>query len=461
MSSLAIDAKTQSAAANLGRLPAVAGRRGLKPANWIAMAVVCVAAFVIYSLLWAQAPLSMTDTVSYLHPVQDFHRFTQLHGRLPGLTVFILMVGTGRAYFYATLALHLIGVGALALLMFRLGVRAAFVWTFAFLGVLPPYVQNAAYLSSETFTEAFLALGFVLLCAFVLKRRWPYCVFASLCFVWAGLARPAILFVPFALALILVVVSWKRFLRAAAVLVLAPVLFVGGWILYTGLEFHYFGLSYFSGYQLSCSTIGMYEYIDNPIAREELLKARAGMYVAGMTPNDAIWKAVPHLEQRLGLNEVDLGRFLLRMNVKLITHHPEAFLEEFTRAMVMYWFPYLTKVLSYRSALKLVWDGVQLLVAAVFLFEVGVLGGFAIGSKFLDRGLVSRVSDKLLIYLLAIGAIFQTEITSCAVVGGSNPRFRSVTDPLTIFCVVVVADWALTAWRASHRDPVLREEVRS
>jgi hypothetical protein len=457
MGSLAVDASARPASAGIGRAPSVAAR-GASAANWIALAIVCVAAFAIYSRVWTHAPLTMMDTVSYLHPVDDFrahHHFTQLHGRLPGLTVFLLLVGTGRFCFYATLALHLLAVGALALLLFRLAVRPAFVWAFVFLAILPPYVQNAAFLSSETFTEAFLALGFVLLSLCVLNRSWPLALLGSLCLVWAGLARPAVLFVPFALALILVLVSWQRFRRAAAILVLAPILFAGSWVLYTGIEFHYFGLSYFSGYQLSCSTIGMYEYIDNPIAREELLNARAEMYVAGMTPNDAIWKAVPHLEQRLGLNEVDLGRFLLRMNVKLITHHPEVFLEEFSRAMLMYWFPYLTKSLGYGGVLKLLWDAFQLMVAAVFLFEVAVLGGFAIGSRFVDRGLISGVSDRLLIYLLALGAIFQVEIMSCAVVGGSNPRFRSVTDPLSIFCAVFVADWALTAWRGSRRAPLL------
>ena len=102
-------------------------------------------------------------------------------------------------------------------------------------------------------------------------------------------------------------------------------------------------MSYLTGYHLTCTTVNFYEDIDNPIARDILLKARTEMYRQGLPPIDGVWLWQDKLKQALGLSDVQLGNFLLRMNLKLIAHHPEAYLEDSARSMVGYWFPYVTK----------------------------------------------------------------------------------------------------------------------
>jgi hypothetical protein len=76
----------------------------------------------------------------------------------------------------------------------------------------------------------------------------------------------------------------------------------------------------------------------------------------------------------------------------------------------------------------------------------------------LNRKLVSFTDDRSVIYLIALTIIFQTQILSCAIVGGSNARYRSVTDPLILFAIALVADWCLTTWRA-NRNVLPQEQV--
>lgn len=461
MSSIAIKTKDYPVTAHFEQGSSATERRGFNSTHWMVAAIVFAAAFLIYSFSWMTAPLANTDTPSYLEPLNDFlanHHFTQLHGRTPGLPLFLYILGTGRAYYHATLLMHFVGVAALLFVLSRLQVRAAFIWVVALLMVLPCYVQNTAYLGTEAITETFLALGFVGLCLYIVNRRTVYAVFSALFFVWAGLTRPTNVFTPFLLAALLLLFPRKKLLRAAALLVLIPGLLIGSYISYTGVKFHYFGVSYLTGYHLSNATIGLYEGIDNPVARQVLLQARTDMHVDGLTPNDAVWRARKELRARLGLTDFQLAAFLLKMNVRLITHHPEAYLEEVARASCMYWFPFLTKVIDTNPFFKLLADGIQLSVAAVFLFQVALLGSLVAGGRMLNRKLVSFTDDRSVIYLIALTIIFQTQILSCAIVGGSNARYRSVTDPLILFAIALVADWCLTTWRA-NRNVLPQEQV--
>ena len=328
--------------------------------------------------------------------------------------------------------------------MFRFSVRAALVWVFAFVALLPPFVQNVAFLSTEAITGSFLAIGFASLCLFIVERRWPYCALASFFFAWAALTRPTNVITPFLLVFLLLLFLGKRLLRAAVVLVCLTTLLVGSYVGYNAFKFHYLGFTYQTGSYLTSITTELYPEIDNPIAREELLKGRNEMYAAGMNPHDAVWRARKPLEERLGLSEVQLAKFLMRMNVRLITHHPQAYLEAVAQAATSYWFPYVTKLIGGTSIRTLLWDAMEDLLAAIFLIEVVMLTGMAMGFKILTGKFV-LMGDRTLAYLMALGIIFQTQIVSCAVIGASIPRYRSVTELLILFAILLVADWALAA----------------
>jgi len=209
-----------------------------------------------------------------------------------------------------------------------------------------------------------------------------------------------------------------------------------------------------SGYQFTNSTVALYEYIDNPIAREELLEARSEMIAEKLPPNFAVWRAQPILQQRLGLSEAELGRFLLRMNLRLIVHHPEAYLEQIARTANANWFPYTTKlVTSNNPILRACWYALQILIVGMFLLELIVLAGLSVGSWILNREF-DFVGDRAAVYVLVIGIVWQTIIVSSAVIGGGSARYRSVADLLIIFAVALVADWGRTKWLATRGELV-------
>jgi hypothetical protein len=424
--------------------------------SYVVWIILCCAAFVIYSHFWAKAPVADADTASYTEMVQDIAHFhlTKLYGRTPGLPIFFVLLGTGRAFFYAALLLHIVGVSALLMLLFRLGVRSTLVWMFGLLALLPPYVQNVVYLLSESIATPFLIFGFVSLCLFIFKRHWLYCFSASFWFAWAALARPTNAITPFLLALVLLAAFGKKMLRPALVLVSVTTLFVGSYTLYTGAKFHYFGLSYLTGYHLTCTTVNLYENIDNPIARSVLLQARTDMYKEGLPPIDGVWLWKDKLKEALGLSDMQLGNFLLRMNLKLIAHHPEAYIEDSARSMVGYWFPYVTKYAVGNSRvgpiMKNAWDGIEDLVSATFLLETLFLAGLTIGLKMYGGNLIFT-GERGLVAVLAGAIIFQTQVISCLMVGGQIPRYRSVTDLLILFTVILVSDWIGAVWQSNHR----------
>jgi hypothetical protein len=424
---------------------------------WI---VLCCAAFVIYSHLWAKAPFADADTRSYTEMVPDIAHFhlTKLYGRTPGLPAVFAIVGTGRAFFLCALLMHLIGVSAMLVVLFRLGVRTSLLWTFGVLALLPPYVQNVVYLLSESIAAPFLMLGFVSLCFVVFGRSWIHGLLASFWFAWAALARPTNAITPFLLAFLLVVMLGKKMIRPALALVSVSVLLLGSYIGYTGAKFHYFGLSYLTGYHLTCTTVNLYDDIDNPIARGVLLKARTDMYRQGLPPIDGVWLWRDKLKEALGLSDLQLGNFLLKMNLKLITHHPEAYLEDSARSMVGYWFPYVTKYAVGNSRtgaiLKNAWDAIEDLASATFLLEVVLLSGLAIGLKMFGEKNPFR-GGRAVVLVLAAAVIFQTQIISCLMVGGEIPRYRSVTDILILFSIILASDWIWATARAARQGSTL------
>jgi hypothetical protein len=431
-----------------------ASPRGLKlSASWAWLALAFVLAFAAYSFYWGHAPFSNGDTFSYVEVAQDFlahGHFSQPHIRTPGLPLFLLLVGTGRTYFHATLLLHIVSVGALALLLSRLRVRLQPIWIFVLVSLLPAFVQNTAYLATEGITAAFLALGLVAVSLYVLDRHWAYALFASFCFAWAGITRPTNLPAPFLLAAVLLALQGRRMIGAAALVLCVPTLLLGGYIAHSAHNPRDFEISSMIGYQLSNATVPLYEYIDNPIAREELLRARSEMDAEGLSANFGVWRAQPILEKRMGLSENELGEFLLRMNLGLILHHPEVYLEQIARGSNAYWFPYATQLITKRPFWKASWYGLQILVVVAFLFELTVLIGLFVGSRLLNRAL-DLGRERAMVYLLAITIIFETMIVSYAVIGSGSARYRSVTDLLLLFAVALITDWGQTTWRTNHR----------
>ena len=120
--------------------------------------------------------------------------------------------------------------------------------------------------------------------------------------------------------------------------------------------------------------------------------------------------------------------------------------------MNTYWFPYQTRAITSLPVLKAAWYFLQLLVGVFFLFEVTVLASLFVVSWIFNRAF-DFIGNRAVVFMLAIGIIYETMSVSYLVIGSGNPRYRSVTDVLIIFAVILIFDWAMTMWRESRLTP--------
>src|SRR5690242_9189891 len=81
--------------------------------------VAFAAAFWFYSICWPNAPLTVSDSTSYLRAAQDFsHHINQLQERTPGYPLLLLLTGSShspeRMLFFVSLLLHFASIFLLA-----------------------------------------------------------------------------------------------------------------------------------------------------------------------------------------------------------------------------------------------------------------------------------------------------------------------------------------------------------
>src|SRR5579871_3441225 len=77
-------------------------------AEILVWSVLSVAVILAYSWVWREAPFRTSDTARYLQAAADLSdgSMDTYQARTPGLPMFLLLFGTGRAFFAASLALH-------------------------------------------------------------------------------------------------------------------------------------------------------------------------------------------------------------------------------------------------------------------------------------------------------------------------------------------------------------------
>ena len=88
-----------------------------------------VIAFWVYATLWPSAPITVSDTGSYLRAAQDLSdfRINELHDRAPGYPLLLLLTASSkspnRALLFLSLSLHFASIWLLAGLLYRAGLR--------------------------------------------------------------------------------------------------------------------------------------------------------------------------------------------------------------------------------------------------------------------------------------------------------------------------------------------------
>ncbi|MBZ5601271.1 MAG: hypothetical protein LAO79_03095 [Acidobacteriia bacterium] len=422
------------------------------------VALICLTGIVFSWFAWPAAPLRAADTREYLEVARDLAdgRIDQLHERTPGFPLLLLMTGSAaqlsRPLFAVLLTMH-----AAAVLMISecLTLSTAGAAGFAALLWLPPFSSAAAYAMTEIPAEFALAAAFFALWRYRRTRRMLWIAAAAAAIIAAAAIRPTYLLLSVPIALWAGMMHVRR--SAALVLGLAP---IAAMIAYCGFNlarFGYFGVSPKMGFSLSTRTLRVLERIPDSDAteREMLIRARDASLVrrgSSHTGVEFIWEGVlDQLAAEGHASRVDLSRYMMRVNERLIAAAPLDYLLECARSAAGYWFPHTSPAALFVSRrLQFMWAAIEVAMAVLFFFQLWVIGGGALLAL-----LVGSTAPRVdwFFYGMAAVIVLYTMVVSCMVEVG-DPRYRMPTDIFALFMIFSGAN----ALRRSRRLKIVSSE---
>jgi len=433
------------------------------------------AAFWLYTTLWPNAPLIASDSQGYMRVARDLTDFhvDQLHNRAPGFPLLLLITGSSqvptRMLFFLSLVFHFVAVWLLAAVLHAAGLKGNVLIFFVLLLLLPPYVEPAAYVLTETLTEFMLSAGFVGLVFWFLRRSTIWLVLSALAIAYSALSRPTyqalalamtgcLFLIPFLLRSVRI--RYRDVAKASTALICVSIVLVGGCSFVNYVKFDYFGITPMLGFNLSTKTVRVIERLPDEHApvREFLIRVRDTALVQDSTHTGVmyIWmdNVIPELTEITGLQKAQLSNYMLKINLLLIAKAPLEYLADVFRVLLLYWFPSTTQLANMSSRyVQLLWAVIHFGLIGVFFLQLVMLVGAVVyimmsgqlitrKDKVLSSEL-SSITPQIYIYSLAGTIVLYSMLISCLVEVG-NPRYRVPSDALIAFmCFLGVHLW----WR--------------
>ena len=412
-------------------------------------------ALVVYGLAWRDAPVLDGDSGQYLEVAADLAdgRLDELHLRTPGYPLLLALTGSShaptRALFWTSLVLHFATVWMLGWALQRAGAPRGVVLALAALLLLPLYVEPAAYVMTENLAQFALAAGVTCTVGWRSRGHLGWVLTAGVALSFAAVVRPVYqLVVPlFCVLLVLPIVSGRAarpaHFRASAAMLLLWISIVGGVATFNWLRFQWFGLGPSAGFHLSTRTVLLLERLPDEYAevREILINERDRQLVqrgGTHTGTQAIWSVREELGQVTGLSQPELSRFLIRMNLVLISKAPLEYLQEVAKSVPLYWFPATTRLSAMdSSALRWLWTLVHF--AVVGLFAIQVMGWISLWSRWTRPAVDQQPAfDDLQTFasVFAMAVILYTMVLCCFMDIG-EPRQRRSTDAVIVFATLL------------------------
>lgn len=456
------------------------------------VAMLCLIAFVLYGApagfewlrgnpvpremggSWADAPIIQKDSLGYLAVSKDLRdgQLDELHLRTWGYPLLLLATGSGeiptRFLFFASLALHLLCIWLLAWLLRESRVHAGLMWLFVVLLLLPPFVEPAVFVMTETLTSFLMVVGVVGTAFGIVRRKKWWLVLAGVGWAYAGLVHPTFqalsLFVVGCLVVSWFAVPWmqlqRRTLATSSLIFVALFgLLIGGALLKNRVSFGYVGLTPFTGLALSTKTVRVVEQLPEEYAavRGALVAARDADLIAPGSSHMAlsyIWRAHDEISQITGLKGVELSQYLVKLNLTLIKAAPLSYLQEVFLTAAAFWSPSSGQgVASMGSNLAHgFWALLDLGLIILFFAQLLLVGGGTILARVRRLVAAPATPDTLggrwlqlraLGYTLALSAVAYTTLIN-AFFGPGMTRYRAPVMPLVIFLCMIGLD---AAWR--------------
>jgi hypothetical protein len=440
-------------------VPTVAG---LPVRTALVYALLFAIAFCFYTVIWPNAPIAASDTGTYFSIAQDISNLhiSRLHYRTPGYPLLLVLTGAGRSLFLVALILHFAAIWLLGIVLYRAGLSEVKLNFFSGLLLLPPFVEPAGYILSETLTEALLVAAFASFIFWHLSKKIIWILISATIIGYAGLTRPtyqvlalavAGWFVVARLLLPMIQIRWRDITKASLILVTASILIVGGYAYFNYRNFGYFGITPILGLSLSQKTVHVLERLpdEHALVREVLIKARNAEWLAsGGTAVGYILTAIPELTRVTGLDWVGLSQYMLKLDLLLIQKAPLTYLVEVLRAFNTYCFPTSGELANFGSRWwQFIWAVLHFVLFGAFVFNLILLVGSAAYikrcGKLAKRTLAPREGNQIgfqaFLYGLAGTIVVYTAVISCFVDAG-DPRHRVPTDALIVFMLFVGTD---------------------
>jgi len=475
------------------RVASSARPSGISPWGWLG--IVGGIAVLERLVLWvAYSPVIFDDTNSYRRLAGQLLGSAPFDGtRSPGFPIFLAWLGPDRNVYAVQLVLGL----AITLLFFYLGWlvsgRVAVGATAALIHTLNlGQLLFEADLLAETLTTFFAVLA---ICAGVYLFKQEQTAGGvslkkiGIAFVTgaagglASLVRPQFVFLPFLIALWLVLESTRKSLQAGTpdhegkrsirglfyaltagntawkdlqlwLLVFAifvPALFLNGlWVNYIHSQFGAWSMSSDDGYHLIQHTGKFFEYVPDEDAaiRDTFLKYRTIQIANTGSSSNTIWAALPALQKISGLGFYKLSRKLQEISLQLIREHPLLYLGSIFEAWAWFWSaPFYWAPQQLGAAQGLFGALVQLQRIALWgANAIFILGTFAL--------LIPRVRKKLALpsaVWLFVGIVWVNSILQAVVEASENPRY-SVSTQTLVLLVVAWCFWKLIQERGRRRE---------
>jgi hypothetical protein len=260
----------------------------------------------------------------------------------------------------------------------------------------------------------------------------------------ALLVRPLFIYLPFWIFLFLILNHRQKEgilrlnLPAAGVSMLPVIFLLGGWVNHIHNQFGDWSMTTMTGYHMIQHTGIFFEYVPDEYAplRDTYIKYRNEQIALKGNQVNAIWDAIPEMQQASGYNFYDLSRILTTISVKLIKDHPDLYMRSVAKGWWYFW-----RVPVYWSDSALRWEGlaptIQFLVLGSRLVLISANLFFLVSSLvlFLLRSL--RVSYKVPAALWCIaGSVWIASVIQTLVDHGDNPRFLVPMQSLVVLWVL-------------------------
>jgi hypothetical protein len=392
-------------------------------------------------------PVSYNDTASYRRSADAIlNGWNTYDGtRLPGYPLFLAITGTNEHVYLAQLILGIVTT----LLIFYIGWRVSGKAWFAALAALAHGLNLQqlffeADLISESLTTFFVILTLAGVASlFSTKRETPLWKILLLA-LWIGIAsagatlvRPLFIFLPL-FSIVFILLFWHIRLEvrwgSALVIGLVSLALIGTWVNFLHQRFNRWGLDTMTGYHLVQHTGAFFEYVPDKYAviRDTFIRYRDERIAQAGSPANAIWDAIPALQQASGLSFYDLSDTLANISIQLIMEHPGLYLRSAWEGWLWFW-----KVPVYWSPANMPTHFVSSLMSGLVLVERGSM--FLANLIFLGGSLAlfwKRVRKLLkmdLFLWFVTASIWLTSILQTLPDHGDNPRFSVPIQSMVVF----------------------------